>query len=351
MNGTTLADILSPACAPFSYKLSKDYLLNCGEGNLWGSPLVKEDPRAMETAMGNSLTMGHSFWVRKQNSVQMNVLDTNSADCPPSKGIAQGAMIMRKMRGNCIYENEHAAQFVMACSQEDPLKIMMDELVSPDWVRNYTAYVLSMLRGVYANVQANHPGEQDLDATDADAVAAAGTPTLNNIHINNARNLLACDSLGGLIIHQQVATTMENLGLLNAPTIDDEGSRVFQTLDGTHVTVIRDPDIKPLLENADGTFLSIVYRKGGLLYSEGCHPKPFSYEEDECANGGDGAMKIFTRRDFVLHPDGFSLIGLDGAGSGFAAEVPTQAELVDPAVWNRVVPVDHQPFVFISSAG
>ena len=60
-------------------------------------------------------------------------------------------------------------------------------------------------------------------------------------------------------------------------------------------------------------------------------------------------MKIFTRRDFVLHPDGFSMVG--DIGNGFAAQVPTQVELMNPAVWERVVPVDHQPFAFIRSAG
>ena len=60
-------------------------------------------------------------------------------------------------------------------------------------------------------------------------------------------------------------------------------------------------------------------------------------------------MKIFTRRDFVLHPDGFSIVGQQG--SEFASQVPTQAEMMNPAVYQRVVPVDHQPFVFINSAG
>lgn len=349
MAGTTLADIITPACAPFSEQLFRGYLLECGEGKLWGSPLIKEDTRAEETARGNSLTMGYPFWQRKSNSIQMDVLDTAQDDCPDLKGIRQQAMIMRKMSGHNGYGEEHSATFLMACSQDDPLQVIMDELVSADWMRIYTGIVFSVLRGVYEHVVANHAGEQNYDATSAAAVAAAGSAVLNNIHINNAKNLFSCDQLGGIIIHQQVATTMENLGLLSCPCVDDQGSRVYEMNDGTHVTVIRDPAMKPFLELTATTFLNVLYRQGAILYGEGCHPKPMALDEDECANNGDGAMRLHTRRRFVLHPDGFSFVGLDGAGAGFAAEVPTNTELQDPTIYDRVVPVDYQPFVFIES--
>ena len=85
----------------------------------------------------------------------------------------------------------------------------MDDVVSYDWMRIYTGIVMSMLRGLYEHVRTNFPGEQDYDATTAEAIQAGGTSSLNNIHVNFAKNLFACDQLGGLITHQQQATTME----------------------------------------------------------------------------------------------------------------------------------------------
>ena len=349
MAGTTLADIITPACAPVSETLFKGYLINCGEGSLWGSSLVKEDMRATDTAMGNSLTQAHPFYERQDNSIDMNVLDLNVQDCPDACGIRQQAMTMRKFSGSKLYREEYSATFLMACSQDDPLKVIMDDVVSYDWMRIYTGIVMSMLRGLYEHVRTNFPGEQDYDATTAEAIQAGGTSSLNNVHVNFAKNLFACDQLGGLITHQQQATTMENLGLLSCPCIDDQGSRVFEMQDGTSTTVIRDPAIKPFLELADGKFLNILYRTGAILYGEGCHPKPMTLDEEECANNGDGALTLYTRRRFSLHPDGFSFSGLDGTGGGFNALVPTNAELQNPNVYERVVPVDFQPFVFIVS--
>lgn len=350
MPGVTLADIITPACAPVAYEIMMDYLKDCGEGSLWGGSLVVEDPRAMDVAQGNSLTQAFPFYRRKARRLQMNVLDTAQDACPDCNGIRQQAMIMRKFSGSLCYGSENAATFLMACEQEDPLQVIMDELINDDWRTVYEAISLSMMRGVFAWAQANAPGTLDYDGTTAAAEAAAGSVSLNNIHINNAKNLFSCDQLGGIIMHQSVANAMENMGLLTCPCVDSRGSRVFELNDGTAVTVVRDPALKPLLDLGGGAYLSVLHRKGAILYGEGCHPKPLELENSPCANNGDGSEELYTRRRFVLHPDGFSFIGLDGAGGGFAAEVPTNAELENPAIWDLAVPTDFSPFMFVVTA-
>ena len=352
MPGTTITDVITPSCAPVHDDISFEYLLDCGEGSLWGSPLIAEDMRMKETVESNSVTMQFPFWERKGARVtEMNLLDTAQDACPDCNGVSQNAMMMRRDGGSLCYGNEHATQFNMACSQDDPLQVIMDELIMPDWRTIYEARTLAKLVGVEASLVANYGSEQVYDATTADAIALGGTSSLNQIHINFAKNLLSCDNLGGVIMHQQQATCMENLGLLTCPCVDDEGSRVYELMDGTHVTVIRDDALKPFLEidAAQGIYRNILYRKGAILYGEGCHPKPLTADEDECANNGDGATTVYSRRRFGIHPDGWSEMGTNGAG-GYAAEGGgTLAELQLAATWQRAVPKNHQPFVFIQT--
>lgn len=353
MPATTLADIITPSCAPVANDIMMDYLKDCGEGVLWGSPLIAEDPRAEEVARGNSLTQSFPHWLRKERRPQMNVLDTAADNCPDCNGVGMGQMIMRKLAGSLCYGSEHASTFLMACSSEDPLQVIMDELVNDDWRFIYESIVLSMLSGLLdhdQNVLADPTQSIFYDATTAAAEAAAGSTSLNLIHLNNAKNIFSCDQLGGIIMHQSVATVMENMGLLQCPCTDDQGSRVYQLGDGTSVTVIRDPALKPLLELGGGNYLNVLYRRGAILYGEGCHPKPLEIENSPCANNGDGAEELFSRRRFTLHPDGHSFIGLDGGGGGFAAQVPTNAELVDGNIYARSAPFDYQPIMFIQSA-
>lgn len=354
MPGTTLADIITPACAPVANEIMMDYLKDCGEGSLWGSPLISEDARATEVARGNSLTQSYPFWQRKERRTQMNVLDTNNDACADCNGVGQGQFTMRKYSGSICYGSENAATFLMACSSPDPLQVIMDELVNDDWRTIYEAMVLSILKGLLdhdQNVLADPTQSIYYDATDPAATAAAGSAALNMIHLNNAKNAFSCDQLGGIIIHQAVANTLENMGLLSCPCTDDRGSRVYQLGDGTSVTVIRDPALKPLLETGTpGEYHSFLYRRGAMLYGEGCHPKPLAVDSDECANGGDGAETMWSRRRFAMHPDGHSFAGLDGMGGGFAAEVPTNAELENGAIYERTVPFDFQPIMFIKSA-
>jgi len=244
---------------------------------------------------------------------------SDSGALTPAKITAGQDVAVLLMRGKAWSVNDLAK----ALSGDDPMGAIAD-LVAAYWARMEQKTLIAILSGVFATAtMAGAVKDIAIDdgakATDANLIGAEA--------IIDAAYLLgdAADKLTAIAMHSAVYARLLKLNL-----IDTEPTNEQNIGWGTYLgkTVIVD-DGCPVADGAVSgkKYTTYLFGMGAIGLGEGAAPVPTETDRDSLA--GDDVL--INRRHYILHPRGVKFTDASVAGSS-----PTNAELANPANWERV---------------
>ncbi len=185
------------------------------------------------------------------------------------------------------------------------------------WARQMDYTVIAIIKGIIADNIAN-------DASDMVNDQSAEVIDINMILDTVQTAGDASDMLGAMICHSAVRTKLQKDGVTDK-IYSDDGDYLYEALAGRRL-VITDS-----VETAAGVYTSYITGGGVLGYGEG-KPKRSSEVAYEASTGnGAGAETLWSRKNFCIHPYGFSFTGTPASTS------PTNAEFETATSWTRNV--------------
>ena len=349
---TKLSNVIGPNEAVIHQDISLDYIDACGRDSIIGSGLLAiGDDFATETAEGNAEVMSKTFDLFDRTP-KPNQLDTSpGATCGTPGEITQGQESIFKLLDNYTFRSELAAMHKKACSAPDPMKYITENLTNQYWHYHYEVYVLQMINGLISHNLGLGTADQRIYDCISNAANGGNDETLNSAHFHRSRNVVNCTGMGGLIIHQAVATEMLVNDILVSKYDEEYGNTLYNLRDGTSVTVVHDGDLMPYLQAPNANeYWSIRFRAGAVPWADGCHKTPMHIEHEPCANGGDGAEVLHSRRAWAQ-----GIKGVQFLGYGATTPVPPIAntysadELTNPALYQYTIPKDKSSMLFLLS--
>lgn len=206
------------------------------------------------------------------------------------------------------------------------------------WGRQIDRTAIATIKGVIADNVANDNSDMVLDITGTAGTVVVGGRTVNACTMHDLAFIDAKQLLGDMqsvlaitIMHSVVYSSLVKQNLI-AFIPNSQGVHNIPTYLGTRVEV---SDMCPAEDQGGGViwYTSYLCGPGVLGWVEKGLPKPVASKRDELGGNGMGIDTLIHRKQYALHPGGFTYLD-----ASTALEFPTNAELATASNWNRVVP-------------
>ena len=317
----------------------RDYLINCrmlSAQDIWNTGIVARTNRGDEFARSCHKSAAYNAWLPPEYSDTAIPIcgDEGQTGCEVI-GLKQTQETLFKLYANRKYGMQYCETQCMACDDEDPLSIMINNVVGPQMVELNAVSLLSQLTGLYAYAEAEG----------LDIVLDLGDECLNECHAVDIECMRECGTYDAIFVHKDVHNRMRKDGCLQQKACCGDSDFMFGAMnDGTVVIPVKKYWADKFLKDADGCYISYAFNFGAFEYGEGCHPKPFQRWEDPDANNCDGAEFAYFRREYLLRP-----FGTEFDVTGLAADYANVTELADGTRWNITAPLENFKIGFIKS--
>lgn len=220
----------------------------------------------------------------------------------------------------------------------DPMERIRSR-VGAYWGRYFNKATIYTLNGILNDNIANDSGDMvhDISAATGTVTIANGADTvpaytMHAAAILEAKQTLgdAADALALIVMHSRIYTNLQKQQLIvfipNA-----QGVIEIPTYLGYRVLV---SDTVPVaVSGADLIYTTYLCAEGILGWAEKPPAVPVATEREEKQGNGAGVESLITRRQFSIHPYGFTFLDASTAG-----EFPTDAEMQLAANWDRAFP-------------
>jgi len=211
---------------------------------------------------------------------------------------------------------------------DDPLGAIASR-VGAYWARETQRILIHSLTGVFADNEANDGGDliHDIASEDYDNETTPSDFHLDRTAVARAKNKIgdSGDTLTTIAMHSDVYTQAQVEDQIRNER-DSEADLEFETFAGKRVIVM--DSLPTEAGSTTGTkYTSYLFGQNSVAYAEGMANVPS--EVDRKAE--DSETRLFTRRQFVMHPRGFKWT--EGSVAG---KFPTDAELENASNWDRV---------------
>lgn len=311
---TRVADVIVPDVFT-PYVINRSTQLS----TLWSSGIVSADLKLAGLVEGGGTTFQMPFWNDLQDGDGSETLSDQRALGVDKIGTGKDQARLQG-RGKAWGTNDLAG--LLAGS--DPAKAI-GELVASWWARDSQRILLATLKGIFAS-----PSMSDLvmNVATEDGAQKTASNMIGNELILAAKQLLgdAKEKLTAIMMHSQVETRLEALGLITAQPLDNQGGVVKRFLG---LTVIIDDSITVEAGAVSGfKYTSYLFGAGAIGYSEG-KPKVATETTRDALKGEE---ILVNRRIFILHPRGIKWNEAQVSDHQF----PTNADLATGANWSRV---------------
>ncbi len=148
-----------------------------------------------------------------------------------------------------------------------------------------------------------------------------------------------------MICHSAVRNKLKKDGVTDK-IYDDSGSFLYEALGGLRLVVTDQvPAGTAIPGGAAGDYLSYITGPSFLGYGEGTPKVPNSVSYEDATGNGAGAESLWSRKNFCIHPYGFSF-----TNATVVSTSPTNAEFEDATNWTRNVERKRIPFAALISA-
>lgn len=214
------------------------------------------------------------------------------------------------------------------------------------WQKVFQRRVLATTKGIFAANVAVNAGDMVYDiGTDA-AGAPAAAQLFSRTAFTGAAFTLgdAFASTGILAVHSVVYKRMIDNDDIDFVK-DSAGALSVPTYLGKLVIV---DDGMPIVVGANRIkYTSVLFGAGAFGYGDAAPAVPVAIERAEQAANGAGVETLITRKQWLVHPAGFSFTSASVAGIS-----PTAAELATAGNWTRVYDERKQvPIAFLVTNG
>ncbi len=142
-----------------------------------------------------------------------------------------------------------------------------------------------------------------------------------------------------MICHSAVRNKLKQDGVTDK-IYDDQGNFLYEALGGLRLVVTDNvPAGTSIPGGAAGDYLSYVVGGSFLGYGEGAPKRAHEIEYEASTGNGAGQETLWERKDFCIHPYGFSF-----TNAVVVSTSPTNAEFEDATNWHRGVERKRIPF-------
>ncbi|AUY25493.1 hypothetical protein [Mixta calida] len=312
---------------------------------------TNNDMTTLLASPSNTFTI--PWWVDLDASIESNYSNDVYTDIAVPLAVTSSEM---QARAAYLNEGWAAMNLVKNITNQDPLEFVANRLISY-WQRVAQRRAIASVVGIYNDNVASNGGDMVVDAGGTISAAA----------IIRAKATMGdyTGQLGGLSViamHSAVYTELQLLNLIDFTPLADQIPE-FGRFQGMRVVVDdsmpilpaveADPDATPPVAAVPARYLSVIFGPGALGYAERQPAGEDGLEyarEPERGNGG-GAETLWTRRDFVIHPLGYSFLSTTITGTPSTTR-PISANWADLALatnWERKFDRKQVPLAFVTS--
>ena len=280
------------------------------------------------------------WWVDLDASIESNYSNDVYTDIAVPLSVHTASM---QARAAYLNEGWNAMSLVKNITKQDPLEFVAGRLISY-WQRVAQRRTIATTIGIY---------NDNVASNGSDMVVDAGG-TINAAAIIRAKATMGDYSgqLGGLSViamHSAVQAELQILNLIDFSPLADQIPE-FGRFQGMRVVV---DDSMPVIAGTPNKYLSVIFGPGALGFAEQ-QPEGedgLEYERAPDRGNGGGAETLWTRRNFVVHPLGYSFLSATITGTPTTTR-PISANWADLALatnWERKFARKQVPLAFITS--
>lgn len=286
------------------------------------SGIAVSDEKVSKNITAGGLLVNMPYW--NDLSGEDEVLDDGEEGLSTAKITSKSDIAAVLYRGRGWAVNELAK--VVAGS--DPLKSFMDKLASY-WSRREQAVLISVLNGLFNTKTGEETVKGALVDTHVyDISGGSGAAAkISGGAVLDTKQLLgdAAGRIKGMGIHSAVYTELQKQQLIEFIQVAGTNIRIPYYLE---YALTIDDGLPVIGSGTNRIFTSYLFGTGAIGRNSGTPADLTTYETARDASKGND--EVFTRRALTMHPYGIKWIG-DPAGV-----TPSNAELADPANWNKV---------------
>ena len=257
--------------------------------------------------------------------------------------LTTGTMVSRRQVWGAGWSDEDLAG---ALAGSDPAGAVAKG-IGAYWAEKIQEIVVKSLRGVFADNVAHDSSDLVNDI----GVADPGTNPADTYLISPDAIIDTVFKLGdkqgkftGILMHSVVYKRLLKENLIdNEPTNEQNfGFGVYGKWG-----VIVDDDLPAVAGTSGYKYWTFIFENGSIGYGEGGYAPAsaiVAVETDRTAASGQNTL--YTRRQIIVHPNGFAWTEASVAG-----EVPTLLELADADNWNRIMEAKNVGIVVLITNG
>ena len=330
MANTRISDVVVPSVfSAYVQELSTELSL------LVRSGVVATSPALDSFLSGGGTFIDMPFW-NDLSDTEANVSSSDeTTSATPGKITAAKTIAIRNNRN----QNWSSSDLAGALAGSDPMSAIASRVASY-WVRQDQAQLNSVLKGLVAGTAS---------LVNDIAEGAQGTPADANLFSSNA--LLDTFQLMGdhkqnvraIAVHSVIHTAMQKANLIDFVS-DSEANVGFGTYMGK--TLIVDDGIATTTDGTNTEYFTVCYGAGAFQLGNGSPRVAAEVTREALAANGGGQEILSSRREYALHPAGFTV------SSTVAASVsPTNTELEASTAYSLTVARKNVPMAILKSNG
>lgn len=296
------------------------------------------DMSTLLSSPSNTFTI--PWWVDLDASIESNYSNDVYTDIAVPLSVTSASM---QARAAYLNEGWNCMNLVKNITKQDPLEFVAGRLLSY-WQKVAQRRAIATTVGIYNDNVAGNGGDMVIDAggiISAEAIIKAKA-TMGDYS----------GQLGGLnviVMHSAVQTQLQILNLIDFTPIADQIPE-FGRFQGMRVVV---DDGMPVIAGTPNKYLSVIFGPGAIGYAEEqpAGEDGLEYERAPDRGNGGGTETLWTRRNFVVHPLGYSFNSATITGTPSTTR-PNSANWADLALatnWTRKFDRKQVPLAFITS--
>lgn len=279
------------------------------------------------------------FWNDLDSTIEANISNTN-----PSSTATPNLVTASKQVGQMAYLNQAftAADLLSELSGSSPNQQIRDRF-GAYWQRQFQRRLIATSNGILADNIANDDEDMVIDVA-SESISGQSASTRFNRDVF-AESVFTMgdnfDQVTAIAVHSRVMAQMvKNDDIEFIP--DSQGNINVPTYMGKRVIV--DDGMTVIPGTTDGfKYVTVIFGAGAFGYGEALPVNAVEVERQALQGNGGGVEYIVERKNWLLHPFGFS-VAAQGAAEGGTM---TLTELAQAAKWDRVVERKNCPISFV----
>ncbi|AXH72343.1 MAG: coat protein [Caudoviricetes sp.] len=284
------------------------------------------------------------FWNPISADVEPNYSNDVYEDIAVPRTINTGLMQARMAYLN---EGFGQADLTVTVTKQNPLQHIAG-LLDNFWQRQAQRRLLATVIGIYNdNIGATdaHHIQNDM-VTNANGIFSPEALIDAQAQFGDGSGSVGLDGLGALAVPRAIYTQMQKQNLIDF--VEDSEARVrFAYYQGVRLVV--DDGMPVVGETGAKKAVCVLMGAGAIGYAAGTPHTPQEYERAASRANGGGVDTLWSRRDWLMHPLGYSFLSakITGNKTETRAQSASWQDLADATNWQREFDRKDIPLAFL----